>query len=147
MHCGNITRDNLHIISFYVSFLSGVDELNKLACLQCMDLHSSAGSTLQRERRGYGFESRWSGEKLFFGVLRNCVNCDSTAMVTYPFSNILVVITCLIINSIFRVRLTPQLWKIAFPPLDLRHVTGAVGTRSWKMNRYFSSAVSHEARD
>ena len=34
---------------------------------------------------GYGFESSWSPEKLFFGLLRNCLNCDSTAMVTYSF--------------------------------------------------------------
>ena len=41
----------VHIISFCVSFLSRVDELNKLACscLQCMGvrrLHSSAGRAL-----------------------------------------------------------------------------------------------------
>ena len=43
--------------SFCVSFLSRVDELNKLVCLQCMGLHSSAGRALQRKRRGHGFES------------------------------------------------------------------------------------------
>ena len=47
----------IHIISFRVSFLSRVDELNKLASLQCMGLHSSAGRVLQRERRGHGFKS------------------------------------------------------------------------------------------
>ena len=36
------------IISFSVSFLSRVDELNKLASLQYMGLHSSAGRALQR---------------------------------------------------------------------------------------------------
>ena len=41
-----------------------------------------ADRALQRERRGHGFESRWSPEKLFFGLLRNCLNCDSTTMVT-----------------------------------------------------------------
>ena len=56
----------VHIISFGFSFLSRVDELNKLACLQCMGLHRSAGRALQRERRGPGFESRWSPVKLFF---------------------------------------------------------------------------------
>ena len=35
-------------ISFRVSFLSRVDELNILASLQCMGLHSSAGRALQR---------------------------------------------------------------------------------------------------
>ena len=44
--------------SFCVSFLSQVDELNKLAGLQCMGLHSSAGRALQRKRTGHGFESR-----------------------------------------------------------------------------------------
>ena len=39
--------------------------------------HSSAGNALQRERRGHAFESRWSPEKLFFGLFRNCWNCDS----------------------------------------------------------------------
>ena len=38
----------VHIISFSVSFLSRVDELNKLASLPCMGLHSSAGRALQR---------------------------------------------------------------------------------------------------
>ena len=52
----------VHITSFCVSFLSGVD---KLACLQFMGLHSSAGIALQRKRRGQGFESHWSPEKLF----------------------------------------------------------------------------------
>ena len=136
--------------SFSVSFLSRVDELNKLACLHCMGLHSSAGKALQRERRGHGkpfqfgncdghifisfafpqFTSFHSvfhsfhglmnsincpasnvwvftaqlGEHcsanaeatglspveapknvFFFGLLRNCLNCSSTAMVTYSF--------------------------------------------------------------
>ena len=38
----------VHIISSSVSFLSRVDELNELASLQCMGLHSSAGRALQR---------------------------------------------------------------------------------------------------
>ena len=38
----------VHIISFSVSFLSRVDQLNKLASLQYMGLHSSAGRALQR---------------------------------------------------------------------------------------------------
>ena len=67
----------VHIISFSVSFLSRVDELNKLASLQYMGLHSSAGRVLQSQRRGHGFESRWSPEKLFSGYFRNCLNCDS----------------------------------------------------------------------
>ena len=46
-----------HFISLRVSFLSRVDKLNKLAGLQCMGLHSSAGTALQRERRGHGSNS------------------------------------------------------------------------------------------
>ena len=38
----------VHIISFSASFLSRVDELNRLASLQRMGLHSSAGRALQR---------------------------------------------------------------------------------------------------
>ena len=38
----------VHIISLNVSFPSWVDELNKLASLQYMGLHSSAGRALQR---------------------------------------------------------------------------------------------------
>ena len=38
----------VHIISFTVSFLSRLDELNRLASLQYMGLHSSAGRALQR---------------------------------------------------------------------------------------------------
>ena len=48
----------VHIISFCVSLLSRINELNKLAGLQCMALHSSAGRALQRECRSHGFESR-----------------------------------------------------------------------------------------
>ena len=74
----------VHIISFCVSFLSQVDELNKLAGLHCMGLHSSAGRALQRERRGHGFRNPFEAPKnFFFGLFRNCLNCDSTAMVTF----------------------------------------------------------------
>ena len=37
-----LCEKTVHVISFCVSFLSRVDELNKLACSQCMSLHSSA---------------------------------------------------------------------------------------------------------
>ena len=40
-HTHFICIPSVHIISFCVSFLSRVDELNKLAGLQCMGLHSS----------------------------------------------------------------------------------------------------------
>ena len=48
VHTHFICIPAVHIISFSVSFLSPVDELNKLASLQCMGLHSSAGRALQR---------------------------------------------------------------------------------------------------
>ena len=47
----------VHIISFFVSFLSWVDELNKLTCLQCTGLPSSAVRTLPCKRRGHRFET------------------------------------------------------------------------------------------
>ena len=47
-HTHFICIPTVHIISFSVSFLSPVDELNKLAGLQCTGLHSSAGRALQR---------------------------------------------------------------------------------------------------
>ena len=59
-----------------------------------MGLHSSAGRALQCERRGHGFESRRRPKKTFFGLLRNCLNCDSTAMVTYSFH----VINCAVLS-------------------------------------------------
>ena len=71
-YCGGLIHI-IHIISFCVSFLSRIDKLNTLACLQCMGLYSSAGRPLQCERRGHGFESGRSPEKLFC----NCLNCDS----------------------------------------------------------------------
>ena len=65
----------VHIISFCVSFLSRVDELNELASLQCMG----------RERRGHGFESRSSPEKPFFRAISQLLILRFTAMVTYFF--------------------------------------------------------------
>ena len=51
-----VTYSFLHISA--VSFLSRVDELDKLAGLQSMGLHSSASRALQCEREGHGLESR-----------------------------------------------------------------------------------------
>ena len=41
-------------------------QLNKLASLQCMGLHSSAGWALQRERRGHGARIPLKPRKTFF---------------------------------------------------------------------------------
>ena len=77
----------LHIISLCVSFLSRDDELNKLAGLQCMGVHSSAGRVLGRERRGHGFESRWSPEKLFFSgyfaIAQIAIHCDGHIFISF----------------------------------------------------------------
>ena len=64
------------IISSSTSFRS-LNGLNKLAYSQCMGLHSSAGRALQRERRGHGFESRWSPQNIFFRAISQLpLNCD-----------------------------------------------------------------------
>ena len=67
----------VHIISFCVSFLSRVDNSINWPASSVWVFIAQAGRALQRERRGHGFESRRSPEKLFFGLFRNCLNCDS----------------------------------------------------------------------
>ena len=68
------------IISLCASFLSWVDERNKLACSPCTSLHSLTGKALQRERGSTPFEA----PKIFSGSF-NCLNCVSTAMVIHSF--------------------------------------------------------------
>ena len=70
---------------FILCFIPFTGWWTQLAGSQCMGPLSSAGRVLQRKCRGHGIESRWSPEKLFFGLLCSCLNCDSTAMVTYSF--------------------------------------------------------------
>ena len=77
LHTHFICIPAVHIISFSVSFLSRVDELNKLASLQYMDLHSSAGTALQRLRRGHVSNRVEAPKNFFLGYFRNCLNCDS----------------------------------------------------------------------
>ena len=60
-----------------VSFLSRVDELNKLASLQCMGLHSSGGRALQRYAEATGSIPVEAPKNFFSGCFRNCLNCDS----------------------------------------------------------------------
>ena len=57
---------------------------------QCMGLHNSAVRLLQpAEHWDHGFESRWSPEKrFFFGLFRNCLNCDSLRWSHIHFINI-----------------------------------------------------------
>ena len=49
----------VHIIFILCSFLSRV-KWTQQTLLQCIGLHSSVGRAPQRQRRGHGFESRWS---------------------------------------------------------------------------------------
>ena len=49
----------VHIIFILCSFLSRV-KWTRQTLWQCIGLHSSVGRALQRQRRGHGFESRWS---------------------------------------------------------------------------------------
>ena len=67
----------VHIILFSVSFLSRVDELNKLACLQYMGLHSSAGRALRANAEATGSNPVEAPKNFFSGYFRNCLNCDS----------------------------------------------------------------------
>ena len=67
----------VHIISFSVSFLSRVDEFNKLAGLQCMGLHSSAGEHCSANAEATGSNPVEALKIFFSGYFRNCLNCDS----------------------------------------------------------------------
>ena len=49
----------VHIIFILCSFLSRV-KWTQQTLRQCIGLHSSVGRALKRQRRGHGFESRWS---------------------------------------------------------------------------------------
>ena len=60
--------------------LSRVDELNKLASLQCMGLHSSTGRALQRS-----VEAPLKPRKTFFRTISQLLKLRFTAMVTYSF--------------------------------------------------------------
>ena len=51
-----------------------------------MGLHSSAGRALQCVNAGAtGLNPIEASKDFFGGLLRNCLNCDSTVMVTYSF--------------------------------------------------------------
>ena len=77
----------VHIISFCVSFLSRVDELNKLAGLQCMGLHSSGwqstAALTQRPRARIPLKPR--NPFFFFRAFSQLLKLRFTAMVTYSF--------------------------------------------------------------
>ena len=77
------------------SFLSRVDELSKLACLKCMDLHSSAGRALQRNP----LKPR---KTFFFGLFSQLLKLRFTAMVTYSFHTYYsFVVAIVIISSLY----------------------------------------------
>ena len=75
----------VHIISFCVSFLSGVDELNKLAGSQCMGLHSSGWwSTAALTQRPW-VRIPLKPQKTFFRATSQLLKLRFTVMVTYSF--------------------------------------------------------------
>ena len=66
-----------HIISFCLSFLSRVDELNKLAGLQCVGLHGSAGRAVQVRTQRPRVRIPLKPRRTFFGLFRHYLNCYS----------------------------------------------------------------------
>ena len=81
-----VFRPAVQIISFCVSFLSRVDKLNKLSCSQCMGRYSSAARGCSANAEATGSNPVEAPNNFFSGQLRNCLNSDSTAIVTYSFS-------------------------------------------------------------
>ena len=84
-HIRFICIPTVYIISFCVSFLSLVDELNKLVCLQCMVFIAQLVEHRSANAEATGSNPVEAPKTLFLGLLRNCLNCDSTAMVTCSF--------------------------------------------------------------
>ena len=85
LNCDSVRWSHIHfcctsavnIISFRVSFLSRIDELNKWPACQCMGHNSSDGRALQRERRDQRARIPLKPRKTFFRA--------TTAMVTSSF--------------------------------------------------------------
>ena len=79
----------VHIISFCVSFLSRVDELNKLACSQCMHGSSQLSwkSTAAQTQRPW-VQIPLKRKKTFFQTILQLLKLLFTAMVTYSFQQI-----------------------------------------------------------
>ena len=76
----------VHIISFCVSFPSRVDELNKLASLQCMGLHSSgwesAAALTQRPRVRIPLKPRNHFFSGFFAIAQIAIHCDGHILIS-----------------------------------------------------------------
>ena len=75
-----LTLEAGQFIEFSVSFLSRrVDELNKLASLQCMGLHFVAqlGEHCSANAEATGLNPVEDPKNFFSGYFRNCLNCDS----------------------------------------------------------------------
>ena len=70
----------VHIISFSVSFLSRVDELNRLASLQytCMPwvFIAQLGEHCSANAEATGSNPVEAPKNFFSGYFRNCLNCD-----------------------------------------------------------------------
>ena len=78
----------VHIISFCVSLLSRVDELNKLAFFHCMGLHSSAGRALQGDAEATG-SNPVEPRKTFFRATSQLFklrfNCDGHTFISQVY--------------------------------------------------------------
>ena len=81
-----VFRPAVQIISFCVSFLSRVDKLNMLSSSQCMGRYSSAARGCSANAEATGSNPVEAPNHFFSGQLRNCLNSDSTAIVTHSFS-------------------------------------------------------------
>ena len=110
-------------ISFCVSVLSWVDELNKLACSPCMGLHSSVGGALQRPWVRILLKPR----KSFFGLPCNCLNCDSLRWSHLHFIDISAVHNSFHCVIVFRhmglfmpeMMMTPSFWLCPRVPANM----------------------------
>ena len=80
----------VHIISFSVSFRSLVDELNKLASLQYMGLHSSAGRALQRYAEATGSNPVEAPKNRFFGLFSQSLKLPHYHIKTILRANVLI---------------------------------------------------------
>ena len=82
-----IISENLlfsHNIHIFHSF-HGYEEFNKLACSQCMGLHSSVGGALQRYNAEAMGSNPVEAPKTFFGLSCDCLNrkqnCDNRTFI------------------------------------------------------------------
>ena len=72
------SRSSPKFILCFIQFLSRVDELNKLASLQCVGLQAQLGEHCSANAEATGSNPVEAPKKFFhfFGLFRNCLNCD-----------------------------------------------------------------------